>query len=149
MGKRDAHTKGLAIAGTVLVCLPVLLPFVLSLVLFIRARMLRFDYLAPAEVFPVAFVGMCLLLWSALRARSRQKLVGWGLGIALAALIGSQALAIVTGLASGETEPVGIWWTLVLGCYALYPLALVVIGIGGVLLLRDLFKVPRSPSVRA
>ena len=149
MGKRDALTKGLAIAGTVLVWLPVLLPVVLSLALLIRARMFRFDYFAPAEVFPVAFVGMCLLLWSASRARSRQKLVGWGLGIALAALIGSQALAVVTGLASGEAEPAGIWWALVLGSYALYPAALILIGIGGVLLLRDLIKVPRSPNVSA
>jgi hypothetical protein len=149
MGKRDALAKGLAIAGTILVWLPILLPFVLSLALFTRARVFRFDYFAPAEVAPVALVGICLLLWAALRARSREKLIGWGIGIALAALIGSQALAVVTGLASGETEPAGVWWAIVLGLYALYPLALILIGVGGVLLLRDLFKVPRSSGVSA
>jgi hypothetical protein len=146
MGKRDARTKGLAIAGTVLVWLPIVLPVFLGLAYYLRARAFLFDYLAPAEVAPVALVGVCLLLWAALRARSRQKLIAWGIGIAVAALFGSQALAVVTGLASGETEPAGIWWALVLGLYTLYPLALILIGVGGVLLLRDLFKAPRSAS---
>jgi hypothetical protein len=148
MEKKDGLTKALAIAGTVLVWFPVLLPFVLAFGPLIRARVLRFDYFAPAEVFPVALVGACLLLWAALRARSRQKLIGWGLGIAVAALVASQALAIVTGLASGETEPVGVWWALVVAVYAIYPLALVLVAVGGVLLLRDLFKRGQSQDVK-
>jgi hypothetical protein len=144
MGKRDAITKGLAIAGTAIVWLPILFPVFLGIVHYPRAHAFLLDYLAPAEVAPVALVGVCLLLWAALRARSRRKLIGWGIGIAVAALIGSQALAVVTGLASGETEPTGVWWALVLGMYALYPLALILIGFGGMLLLRDVFKVPRS-----
>ncbi len=52
-------------------------------------------------------------------------------------------LAVVTGLASGETEPVGWWWALVVASIAVYSLALVAIGVGGVLLLSDLFKPSR------
>jgi hypothetical protein len=58
-------------------------------------------------------------------------------------LLGGQELAEVTGLASGETEPAGWWWALVLASIVVYSLALVVIGVGGVLLLRDLFKPSR------
>ena len=54
--------------------------------------------------------------------------------------VGGQALASVTGLASGRTEPTGWPWALVLASLALYVLALVILGVGGVLLVRDLFK---------
>ena len=47
---------------------------------------------------------------------------------------------MVTGLASGETEPGGWQWVLVLASLAIYSLALAAVGVGGILLLRDLFK---------
>jgi hypothetical protein len=59
-------------------------------------------------------------------------------------LFGGQALAVVTGLASGEIEPAGIWWILVLASLGIYSLALVIVGLGGALILRDLFKGPRA-----
>jgi len=141
MEKRDVLTKILAIAGTVLVWFPILVPVLLS-VAIIKERMFRFDYLMPAELFPAALVGGCLLIWAALRARSRRRLFSWGLGIAAGCLVGGQVLAVVTGLASGATEPAGWWWALVLASILVYSLALVVIGVGGLLLLRDLFKTP-------
>jgi hypothetical protein len=55
-------------------------------------------------------------------------------------------LAVVTGLASGETEPAGWPWALVLASLAGYALALVAMGVGGALLLRDLFRISRSPA---
>jgi hypothetical protein len=140
MEKKDILTKILAIAGTALVGFPILAPIVVSMIGFITRRMFRFDYLMPAELFLVALVGGGLLMWSALRARSRRGIIGWGLGIAVGSLVGGQALAVVTGLASGETEPVGLSWALVLASLGIYSLALVVIGIGGVLLARDLFR---------
>jgi len=50
------------------------------------------------------------------------------------------ALAVATGLASGETEPAGVWWALTVALLAVYTLAIPVIGIAGILLLRDLFN---------
>ncbi|MBN1811399.1 MAG: hypothetical protein JXA14_06160 [Anaerolineae bacterium] len=86
----------------------------------ITERIFRFDYLLPAEFFLAALVGGGLLVWAALRARSRRRLIGWGLGIAVGLLVGGQALAVVTGLASGETEPTGWWWVLVLASIVVY-----------------------------
>jgi hypothetical protein len=146
MEKKGVLTKILAIAGTVLVWFPILAPVLLSVAFIITRRMFRFDYLMPAELFPVALAGGLLLIWAALRARSRQRLIGWGLVIAAGLLVGGQALAVVTGLASGETEPVGLWWALVLASLVIYTLALVDMGVGGVLLLRDLFRTSRSPT---
>jgi hypothetical protein len=145
MEKRGIFTKILAIVGTVLVWFPILAPVLLSIIVTMRAREFRFDYLMPAELFPVALVGGGLLVWSALRARSRLRLIGWGLGIAVGLLVGGQTLAVVTGLASGETEPTGLWWGLVLASLVVYILALIAIGVGGLLLLRDLSRTSRSP----
>jgi hypothetical protein len=81
-----------------------------------------------------------LLLWAAIRARSQQRLIGWSLGTGVGLLVAGQVLAVVTGLASGETEPTGWQWILVLASLAIYSLAVLVTASGGILLLRDLFK---------
>ncbi len=146
MEKKDILTKVLAIVGTALAWFPILAPVVVSVIAFMAERMLRFDYLMPAELFPAALAGGGLLLWAALRARSRRGIIGWGLGAAAGLLVGGQALAVVTGLASGDTEPAGWQWALVLASLAAFSLALVAIGTGGVLLVRDLFSPPASPD---
>ncbi len=146
MEKKDILTKILTIAGTALVWLPIFLPVLFSLLRWIQAGKFQLDYLMPAELFPIAFSGAGLLLWAALRARSNRRLIGWGLVIAAGLLIGGQILAVVTGLASGETEPGGWQWALVLATLLIYSLALVVIGIGGVRLLSSLFR-PENPSI--
>jgi hypothetical protein len=145
MAKKGSLTKILAVVGTVLVWIPVLAPILFAAASLIQARMFRLDYLMPAELFPVALVGGCLLLWAALRARVRRGLIGGSLGSVVILPVAGQALATVTGLASGRTEPTGWQWALVLASLALYVLALVILGVGGVLLLRDLFKTARPP----
>lgn len=145
MENKGTLTKILAITGTVLVWFPLLAPVLLSVVLFVQVGMFRMDYLMPAELFPVALGGGLLLLWAAIRARSRRAVIGWGLGIAVGLLFGSQALAVVTGLASGETEATGWQWALVLGSLIVYILALIAVGVGGILLLKDLYR-PKKES---
>lgn len=138
METKSVFTKILAIVGTALVWFPILAPVLLSLVVIIRGRMFRFDYLMPAELFPAALAGGGLLIWAALRARARWGIIGWSLGTAVGMLAGGQALAVATGLASGVAEPAGGWLAIVLATIVVYSLALVVAGFGGVLLLRDL-----------
>jgi len=142
MEKKDAFTKFLAILGTIFVWLPIVAPIIFSVGFALRTGMFRVDYLMPAELFPIAMLGGGMLLWAALRARSRRGLIGWGLVIAVGMLFGGQALAVITGLASGETEPTPWLMALVLVPIGIYVLALVAVGIGGVLLVRDLFKHP-------
>jgi hypothetical protein len=140
MENKGTFTKILAIAGTVLIWLPILAPIVFSLILLLQRQIFRFDYLMPAELGLFAFGGGILLLVAAIRTHSYMKLIGWGLGIALITVVGAQALAEVTGLADGSTKIGGWEWALVLGSLAIYVLAIVDIGVGGILLLRDLFK---------
>ena len=143
MEKKNVLTKGLAIVGTVLAWFPILATIIISALGFFRRGFLRVDYLMPAELFLFALDGGLLLLWAALRARSRRAIIGGGLGAAVIFLAASMVLASVTGLASGAVEPGGWQMMLVLALIALYSLALVVMGVGGILLVRDLNK----PSV--
>ncbi|HHY62453.1 MAG TPA: hypothetical protein GYA11_05645, partial [Firmicutes bacterium] len=76
MDRKDVLTRILAILGTVLVWTPILFTVLTSIVGTISSRVFRFDYLMPAELFPIAFVGALLLLWAARRAKSHQKLIG-------------------------------------------------------------------------
>ncbi len=140
MEKRGPLTKILAIAGTVLVWLPIVAPLLLSVPHFIRARVLMVDYLMPAELFPIVLVGGILLIWAALRARAQRALIVGGLGAAVALLVGAQVLAEVTGLASGEMEPAGIWWALVVASFVLFIVGVLAVGVGGGLLLRDTYR---------
>jgi hypothetical protein len=142
MGKKSVVTRILAVTGTVLAWFPILAPILLSVIVSIDRQVFLFDYLMPAELFLVALIGGGLLFWASVRAHSRQRLIGWGIVVAVGLLVGSQALAVVTGLASGRIEPTGVWWVLVLTLLAGYSLTLIAIGVGGILLLRDLFKPP-------
>ena len=146
MADKGMLTKILAIAGTVLVWFPILAPILLTVVLFIQERSFHIDYLMPAELFLFAMAGSALLLWASMRARSHPGLIRWGIALAVVMIVGGQAIASATGLASGEIEPTGWQWALVTASLAGYCLALIAIGVGGILLLRDLFKPPRSPA---
>lgn len=139
MGKKNTFTKVLAVVGTVLVWFPVVFTLAIAVIGSISHRVLRFDYLLPAELFPVVLVGSLLLLWAALRARSHQKIIALGLGAMLVLLIGGQAIAVFTDLASGAAEPTGWPWVLVLASLALYSLALIATGVAGLMLVKNLF----------
>lgn len=140
MEKKGSLTKFLAISGTILVWFPILAPVLISAIFYLQEHILRIDYLMPAELFLSFLLGSGLLLWATLRAHSHVKLVSWGLGIAILMLFGGQWLAVVSGLASGETQPAGPAWMAVIASLVVYVLGILLVGIGGVLLLRDLFR---------
>ncbi|MGI6164164.1 MAG: hypothetical protein ACOYEQ_09615 [Bacillota bacterium] len=138
MENKGVLTKVLAWAGTMLVWIPILFTVITSVVGTISSRMFRFDYLMPAELFPLALAGGLSLFWASRRAHSQQRLIGWGLLAAVLFLVGGQAFAVVTGLASGAIEPTGWPMAVALSSITLYSLAVIELCISGVLLLRSL-----------
>jgi hypothetical protein len=133
-------TKFLAIFGTLLVWFPIQAPLLLSAVRIIQTGTSQLDYLMPAELYLFALAGGVLLIWAAWRADAQRKIIFWSLGIAAAALAGAALLATVTGLTTSPAEPGGVWWLLTALLLAVYSLALVIAGVGGVLLLLNLFR---------
>lgn len=138
MANKGTITKILAAAGTIFVWLPVLAPFLFAIGGFAQERVFHFDFLIPGELFFVVFAGGLMLLWAAVRAKMFRGFIGWSLLAAVVLLFGSQGIAVATGIASGEREAAGFWWILVMGMFILYDLAVVILGIGGIRLLRKL-----------
>jgi ABC-type glycerol-3-phosphate transport system permease component len=143
VAKRGAVAKILAIAGTVLVWLPLLAPLVFAVAASLQQRGFLFDYLMPAELFPVVLAGGLMLVSGSLLARSRRRFVIASLAVAVVLLVGVQAFAAVTGMASGRIEATGWRWAVVLSGIIGYALAVTVLGVGGALLARDLFRSPQ------
>lgn len=140
MSNKGSLTKFLAVLGTVLLVFTVLAPIVLAVIDLVSRGQFQLDFLFPAEVFPFVLVGSALLIAAAVRARCYQRWIIWSVAVGFVLLFGGQALAAVTGLASGEIEPRGIWWSLALGSIIGFDLAVVSTMVGGLLILRHLYR---------
>lgn len=140
MEKRGVLTKSLAVAGTVLIWVPILFMILTSIVGSISNQRFLFDFLIPAELFPIVLVGTLLLLWASFRAHYQRKLIGWGLVAMVIFLFGGQGIAVISGLASGDIDPTGWIWGLLIATIVLYTLAIILVGIIGILLIKILFS---------
>lgn len=139
MRKNNLFTKIIVIAGNVLVWTPIILPFFTALFALVQLGRVIFDFLMPAELFPFVLAGLILLLWGSFRTKSRQKIIAIATVAASILLASAQTVAGTTGLAGGETEG-GVPFIIAMGLLILFDLSLVVAGIGGLQLLRDLVR---------
>ena len=132
MEKKDTLSKILAIVGTVLVWFPILAPLTLGFISLGMDGIYRLDYLMPAELGILVFVGGATLIWGALRTGYRRRIIFWGFGLAA----GSIAILI----AIGDVVPGSLEWAIAIGLLTTYIMAIMIMGTGGILLWRDLFK---------
>lgn len=136
-------TKLLAVTGTLLVWFPLLAPIILALVLQMTRGKFLLDYLMPAELFPAVLIGGGLLIWAAFRAQVTKKLLVWSLSIAVLSLVGAQAFAEISGIASGARPAAGWPWLVLIGTLILFLLSVLATGIGGLRLLRKILAVTK------
>jgi len=136
--KRQGLTRVLAILGTVLLCLPVILVVVLTVGGVPKeVGWLPFFAVGAMDVFPVVALGGGLMLWAAIRAHSPCRVLGWS----LAAPVGS----IVFGVVWSQPVPTGGWVLVVTAALVvLYWIGLLISGVSGISLLGSLYFRPRS-----
>lgn len=144
MHKTGRATQLLATVGAALAWFPIAATVILSAIGSIVSRRFLFDYLMPAELFPAALLGGILLVWAALRARSRVRPIGLSLALAVGFLLAIQGLAVATGLASGRTEPAGWPLAVVITALVAFILALLALAVAGTLLARELRPGPTT-----
>jgi peptidoglycan/LPS O-acetylase OafA/YrhL len=149
MPNKGRLTKILALAGTFLAWLPVVAMVFITAAMLIRHQGFHFDYLIPAELFLVFLGGGLLLLWGSIRANCYRRWIGLGLGAAVVFLVAGLAIAVATGWLSGTMEPGGWQVALVLGLIILYDLAVIAVGVGGILLILRIFKSGTNTAPRA
>jgi len=139
MGKHDALAKTLAIVGTLLVVLPLVLPLALSLRSIGRPGGYRMDYLMLFEVYPVTLVGALLIVWASFRARLQKRGVGITIAIMLGALVLAGVAAQVTGIAQ-SVEQLETWrYVLTAGLGVVSIIAQITLAALGALIIKDLF----------
>ena len=146
MGKHDALAKGLAIVGTLLLLLPLLVPLVFSLQSIGRPGGYHLDYLLPFEVYPVTLVGAALLVWASFRARSRKRAVGISIAVMLGSLVLTGIAAQVTGIANSEEELEAWRYVLTAGMGGISLLAQIALAVVGCLLIGDLFRTQEAAA---
>lgn len=137
----------LAVLGVVLTGLPLAVPLLFAGAFAALGRGIHLDYLMTGELFPLVAAGGAALLGSALIAHGMRTAVGVAFGVTVLAFALVDALAAVTGLASGRTSAAGWPLAMVAGLYALYALAVAGTFVLGVLLCRGLFaREPAAPA---
>jgi hypothetical protein len=139
-------SKVLAIAGTVLVWLPILFMFLTAIVGSIAAKTLLFDYLMLAELFFLVLAGAVLLFVAGLLSNTLAKWFGWSSAAAVLSLAGAQLIAIASGLAYGDREPSGVVFGVVIGMVVLYNILVVGVGVLGILLIKRLYAQKELPA---
>ena len=133
-------TKVFALAGVILVWIPLFFTVLTAIIGSIVNRKLLFDYLMPAELFPLALAGTILLLLAAMLTHAYRKPVCLGTAAAVLFLLGSLILAKVTGLATGAANPAG--WALVSAIVLinLYSVSIAGIGAIGILITKTVYR---------
>jgi hypothetical protein len=138
MKRATVWMKVIAIVGAIIASVPPLAPLVFTRWGALGTGHFNFDWLMPAELFPLAFLGGSMLLAVALSVRSHRALLGWGLGIAAGSLAAGLGFAQVSGLASGAIQPEGPAMWFLVAMLAVYTAAAAEMSVAGILLSRDL-----------
>jgi hypothetical protein len=99
----------------------------------------------PAELGLLVLGGAAALIWAAIRARSQVKLIAWAAGLAVLTVVGSQVLAVISGLADGSTPESSQWKVIVLSLIVAYDLLVVLLFVAGCQLCRIVFTRTKEP----
>lgn len=124
--------------------LPILAPVIFGFLFLAQSDRFHFDYMMPAEFFPVVLIGAVLLLLAAILAKMRVKLIAWLFGAVLISLALLMIVPIATGAAQAVVAPTGLVMVALQAVLVLYCLAVIALLIGGIFLAVDLFK--RTPK---
>ncbi len=148
MENKSLITKILAVAGAVLVWIPILFTLITGIMGSISMGELCIDYLMPAEMFLFALAGAVLLLWAAVRSKLCLKPIAAGFIAMPVFMIAAQAIASRSGMANGNNPAEGLPFYAVIAMLVLYTLALIYLCVVSVMFLKKLFMKENLKSGR-
>jgi len=144
--RKSILSRIFALSGTVLLWAPIAFMFLSAIIAGIGSGQFLFDYLMLAEFFPIAALGMVLLILAGIFSRSFVRWFAWGTGAAFVSLAGGQILAVTSGLASGTASRSGLAFGVVIASILLYNLIVIALAILGVALVKKLFRKENTPQ---
>ena len=130
--------------GVFLIFFPLAAPIILGGIYFVQNGRFMVDYLMPAELFPAGLVGALLLLLVAWGTKTKFRLILWIFLLGILLLVGSQAYAVVSGLASGEASFSGLNQAIVLVMLSFFVVCQFSLGVLGIQLFDELRKQGKS-----
>lgn len=133
-------SKIFALAGAILLWVPIAFLFVTAVIASIAEKQLLFDYLMLAELFWLVVSGLILLLVASILSKHFIKWFAWGSAAALAAFAAGQILAAASGLSSGTLSQSNAVLAVVIASIAVYNLVIVALAVLGIVLVRRLFR---------
>ncbi|MPM07914.1 hypothetical protein SDC9_54225 [bioreactor metagenome] len=148
MENKSLFTKILAVSGAVLVWIPILFTLITGILGSISMGKMSIDYLMPAEMFLFALAGAVLLLWAAVRSKLCLKRIAVGFVAMPVFMIAAQAIASMSGMASGNNPSEGLPLAAVITMLVLYTLALIYLCVVSVMLVKMLFMKENLKSKR-
>jgi len=146
MNIKSWPAKIMVIVGTILLFFPIVFMLVSGIVKSIQTGEFLMDFLLPLELFFCPIIGVALLAMPAWKEKLERKLLiiisATLVFIFLAIMIG----AVVSGLASGETEMNTLAWVLSGIAMGIFSLAQIGAGIVGLMLFRKQFFPKPKPT---
>ena len=138
--KSLSRLKVFTLIGDVLVFIPIGFTIIISIIGSTMEKKLLFDFLMPAELFLFVLIGSIVLLIASFLSKYYKKYIILNMIIMISSLFMSQFMAVITGLAHGDNEPVGWRLYLVMTFLILYILSVFFEFILGILLLKKINK---------
>lgn len=130
--KSKKMMKILTIIGTILLFVPFVFMVLTSIVGSIIRQKFLMDYLITMELFPVILIGSLMIVVVSFMAKINKKRSIALTSLLCLSLIAPQAIAVVTGIASGDTPPQGAMWLLILFLVLMYNVILTAVCVNAV-----------------
>ncbi|MBO8160755.1 MAG: hypothetical protein H0Z24_03885 [Thermosipho sp. (in: Bacteria)] len=131
MNKNKVYT-GLSYIFSIISTFPIIVPVFLTMVVLITKGMFLYDYMMPAELFLFTILGgfgVLLIGWINKQSMKKLKLLLIFLILSIINFLTAMAYSILTGLAHGDTEPVGIHFIMIVIFVILWHLFAVAVSI--------------------
>ena len=136
---KSVLAKVFALIGMAALWLPILFMCLTAIVGSIINQTLLFDYLMLAELYFIVIPGLVALFVASLLGGCYQKWFGWGGAVAVVLLVGTLALAALSGLSSGLLPASGGIYITVIAAILVYSILVIALAVLSILLVRKLF----------
>lgn len=147
MNNKTFWLRVMTVAGVMIVWSPLVLMLLTGIPRLFRSGMLQFDYLLPAELFPLLLIGGLLLLAVSLSQKLERRLVGLGMLIPVASLLLLILFANVSGMDKSPTSPTGFQMAMIAFFMIAYTAGVGLLGVGGLRLHKQISRIPASSEI--